>query len=304
MIYKMSASIVAYKNDYKEIQTVIRCLKDTRHPVKIFLIDNSPSEDLRYSLQADIDEQEIVYIHNGHNIGFGAAHNIAINQAIYLSTYHLVLNPDIEFEASAIDDMFNFMEANPAVGQLMPKVHYKDGRLQKHCKQLPRPLDLLCRRFCARFEWAKERNKVYELKDFSYNHCLNVPNLCGCFMFLRTSCLIQTGGFDQRFFMYLEDVDLTRRIHNFAQTVYYPFASIVHEYRRGSYSNKKLLWYHINSTVKYFFKWGWLYDRQRDKFNSRLQQAIRAGNTLIDFDTKNSLQKEAVPSGTTLNIPA
>lgn len=304
MIYQLSACIVVYKNDHKQIRTVINCLKNTRHPVKIFLVDNSPTDELQQALKEDIADQQILYIHNDSNIGFGKAHNIAISHAIHLSKYHLVLNPDIAFKATAIDQMFDFMEANEGVGQLMPKVYNSDGSLQKHCKRLPRPLDLLGRRFCSRFAWAKERNSEYELKDFTYNHCLNVPNLCGCFMFLRTSCLKTTGGFDSRFFMYLEDVDLTRRIHSIAQTVYYPFASIVHDYQRGSYSNKKLLLHHIASTFLYFFKWGWLFDQQRDTFNHRLRESVLAGNKLINFDTNMPVEENLRPAGGQLTIPA
>src|SRR5947209_565081 len=82
---------------------------------------------------------------------------------------------------------------------------------------------------------------------FYYIHVLNLPKLSGSFMFLRSSLLRETGCFDEKFFMYLEDVDLTRRIHRIAPTVFYPFASITHEHQRGSYNSKKLLLYHMSS---------------------------------------------------------
>ena len=85
---------------------------------------------------------------------------------------------------------------------------------------------------------------------------------------LQSRLFRDIGGFDERYFMYLEDVDLVRRIGSLARVVYDPRVSVVHEYAKGSYRNKKLLWYHIKSAVLYFTKWGWLFDMQRKKRNA------------------------------------
>jgi GT2 family glycosyltransferase len=82
--------------------------------------------------------------------------------------------------------------------------------------------------------------------------------------------LKEVGGFDTRFFMYLEDFDLTRRIHRISRTIFYPDVSVIHEFNKGSYSNFTLLWRHIVSAVKYFFKWGWILDEERKKFNEKV----------------------------------
>ncbi|HWV71328.1 MAG TPA: hypothetical protein VN040_06425, partial [Pseudosphingobacterium sp.] len=96
---------------------------------------------------------------------------------------------------------------------------------------------------------------------------LDVPNLSGCFMFVRTAILKKIGGFDPRYFMYLEDVDLVRRIGEHARTVFCPFVSIYHGYQKGSYANGKLMRLHIQSAIKYFNKWGWFIDSDRRKLN-------------------------------------
>lgn len=276
-MYDITASIVAYKNDYKKIRTVLRSILGTKHSVKVFLIDNSPTKKLETELKSELADRRIDYLHRPQNLGFGQGHNTAIRSAVLFSTYHIVLNPDLEFSPAAIDNMFSFMEANPGVGQLLPKVYCSNGSLQS-CKLLPRPVDLFSRRFFSRFKWADKLNQQYEISEFNYNTCLNLPNLSGCFMFFRSSCLAATGGFDKRYFMYLEDVDLTRRIHSISQTIYYPFATITHEYQKGSYNNTKLLFYHIASAIKYFFKWGWFIDSERVAFNNDVKRAIKSGN--------------------------
>ncbi len=100
-----------------------------------------------------------------------------------------------------------------------------------------------------------------------YDKIMQVPSLSGCFMMLRTDILKKTGGFDERFFMYCEDLDLCRRIGSLSKTVFYPGVTVIHNYEKGSYKNVNLLKYHIISAVKYFQKWGWLFDHQRKKIN-------------------------------------
>jgi GT2 family glycosyltransferase len=94
-------------------------------------------------------------------------------------------------------------------------------------------------------------------------------------MLLRVETLKQIGLFDNRYFMYLEDVDLCRRIHSVAQTAFYPFVSIAHRGEQGSYKSLKLLKYHICSTIKYCNKWGWLFDKERQNLNKQMLKKIK-----------------------------
>jgi GT2 family glycosyltransferase len=264
--YDLSISVVLYKNDPSELKRLINCISKTQLNYKLFLIDNSPTDILRIFGE----EKNTDYHFNNKNIGFGRAQNLAINKTLDKSNYHLVLNPDISFDKGTLENIYDFMEKSPDVGQLMPKVCYNDGNVQKLCKLLPHPVDLIGRRFFKNVYLSSKRNRVYELNGFDYNKILDTPGLSGCFMFIRTSVLKQVTGFDTRFFMYLEDFDLTRRINKIARTIFYPDVSIIHAYNKGSYSNFTLFRYHIISAVKYFNKWGWLFDEERDKFNKEV----------------------------------
>ena len=72
------------------------------------------------------------------------------------------------------------------------------------------------------------------------------------------------------FFMYPEDIDLTRRIHKKYRTVFYPKVSIVHHHEQSSYKNRKMLWVHIVNLIRYFNKWGWFFDRERRAMNKEI----------------------------------
>ena len=214
----------------------------------------------------------IIYRLTNSNIGYGAAHNIAIRESIYDNIpFHLVINPDIILTTEALDMMLAFIAQNPQVGSLMPKVIYPNGQLQYLCKLLPTPMDVLSRRFLPR-KWIERRNYTYEMRASRYNKLMNVPYLSGCFMLLRTEAVRQARLFDERFFMYPEDMDLTRRIHRNYLTVYFPHATIIHDHARDSYKSLKMLWIHIVNMCKYFNKWGWFRDKERTLFN---QTAIR-----------------------------
>ncbi|MBC8034703.1 MAG: glycosyltransferase [Chitinophagaceae bacterium] len=260
-MYEISCSIVLFHDAVDDIRKTIECFLSSTRRVKLFLVDNSSEDTLRY----EFNSPQIEYIFTGRNIGYGSAHNLAIRKAQGCSKYHLILNPDVEFEASILDKLFKFMEQNEDIGLVMPKVLYKTGEIQYLCKTLPSPSDLFARRFIPGplKGFFKNYLERYELKHKDYNSTMEVPNLSGCFMFTRTEVLAQVGFFDEQYFLYLEDTDLCRRINAQYRTVYYPAVSIIHGYNKASYKNLKLLKYHIKSSIQYFNKWGWFNDRER-----------------------------------------
>jgi GT2 family glycosyltransferase len=267
----LTISVVLYKNDPAEITKLLDCIAQTTLQYKIYLIDNSPGDGLKlFSHRVNTE-----YIFNNHNAGFGQAQNIAIEKAKGKSKYHLILNPDISFENGTLENIYSFMEANMGIGQVMPKIFYEDGTIQKLCKLLPHPADLIGRRFFGNASFMQKRNSVYELEGFNYNKILDTPNLSGCFMFIRTAILEKISGFDQRYFMYLEDIDLTRRVNKISRTVFYPGAAITHGFNKGSYSNPLLLKYHIASAIKYFNKWGWFFDKERTMLNKKVLTQVQ-----------------------------
>ena len=259
----LNISIVLYNPQWQQIVSLTESLllyPKVRH---IYWIDNSGSS----AKELPISSQKISYIFNGRNLGYGAAHNIAIRQSIYDDVpYHLVINPDIIITPETLNVLVPFLEEHKMVGCVTPQVKYPDGELQYLCKLLPTPLDVFGRRFLPK-RWMERRNRRYELRDSGYNRIMNIPYLSGCFMLFRTEAVRKARLFDERFFMYPEDVDLTRRIHRDYLTVYYPHTTIIHNHAKASYRSLRMLWVHIVNMCRYFNKWGWWHDPERKMMN-------------------------------------
>jgi GT2 family glycosyltransferase len=270
-MHKLTVSIVLYETDFNEIQNVLNILKASKLKPEIFLVDNSPID----RLKNNIELTGVNYIHRGKNVGFGAGHNVAIEKIKEISEYHLVLNADVDFHPSILEEIYDYMNVNQELGLLAPKIYNLDGSIQYSAKLLPTPLNLIVRRFIPIQKLIDKLNNRYEFRFFSFDRIIDVPYVMGCFMFINCKVFKNVSGFDERFFMYPEDIDLTRRIHKHARTIYYPNVSIVHSHGKGSYKNRKLLYYHVTSMIKYFNKWGWIFDRERKEINSRIMKQFK-----------------------------
>lgn len=265
----LSASIVVYKNPADILTKTIHSFLRSTDQSKLYIVDNSPTDELKQL----VTDPRIIYRFSNKNVGFGAGHNTILREILDESAYHVILNPDVYFDEHVIGRLYEFMEQHQEIGQLMPKVLYPDGRLQPLCKLLPSPKTLIKRRFLNfRKSSLEKENYRYELRFSGYDKIMDVPFLSGCFMFLRTEVLKQVGLFDEQFFLYTEDTDLSRRIHKHYRTVYFPQVTIYHYHQRGSYRSLWLMWCNIKSAVRYFNKWGWTSDRERELFNKRTIQ--------------------------------
>jgi GT2 family glycosyltransferase len=89
-------------------------------------------------------------------------------------------------------------------------------------------------------------------------------------MFFKVDVLKEIGLFDEGIFMYGEDTDITRRIHQRYLTIFYPDVQIVHRHKKESYKSNRLLWIHIKAAIYYFNKWGWIWDKERKSINKKI----------------------------------
>ncbi len=262
-------SIVAYDHPPEMIRGAVVSFLNTDLNVKLYVVDNYQKSKLKTALTG----LNIHYCSTENNLGYGRGHNWAISQGDR-TDYYLVFNPDVSFDSGTLEILKDFMDNDSTVGIVMPKVLNEDGSVQYLCKLVPTPVDLVLRRFFPLDRVLDKRNRSYEMRYSGYDETMDVPVLSGCFMFIRSEALRRAGAFDNRYFMYLEDVDLCRRINKHFRSVYYPKAVICHEHLKGSYKNKKLLWYHVRSGVKYFNKWGWFLDKDRRITNRRTLESL------------------------------
>lgn len=256
---KISGSLVLYCSKIDQFEAAIANFLCATVDSFLYVVDNSP-----VALRSDFfSHPRVRYMHSGENIGFGAGHNLAINLACQHSDLHLILNPDIRFGTDVLTALSDFFSKDAELVAAMPKVVYPDGSLQRLCKLLPNPAELIVRRFVPFASLRASMDKRYEMHGLSQVRPSEVPTLSGCFLMVRSRTLLAIGGFDERYFMYMEDVDLVRRLAVVGRTLYIPTAVVIHEYAKGSYRNLRLLRYHVQSAIRYFNKWGWFFDKHR-----------------------------------------
>jgi GT2 family glycosyltransferase len=263
----VTASIVLYKNSKSDIEKILDSfVRNTIHNenMRIYFIDNSPTDILRCLF----NKEKFIYIFNPSNPGFGAAHNIAIKRAIdEKAIYHFVINPDIYFDEGVIFNLLDHIRKDATIGMIMPQILNLDGSIQFLPKLLPSPFSILIRKLkFSKTIYGRFINR-YEMRNIPKNMVYNAPILSGCFTLLNLNAVQNVGMFDDKYFMYFEDWDLSRRMHHKYKTIYYPLVSVYHGYDSGANKSFKLFRFFLCSAFTYFNKWGWFCDRDRKKIN-------------------------------------
>jgi GT2 family glycosyltransferase len=247
----ITIAIVTFNNE----RTIKKCIEsilshmDGKLEYKFYIIDNN-STDNTLSIIRSISDK-IIILKNTKNIGFGAGHNKVIEMLD--SRYHLAVNPDIVIENNCISEMTDYMDKNTDIGLLSPMIKFPDGRIQYLCKRNPTFFDLFIRFLMPMF--FKKRQDYFEMKETGYNQEFEIEYATGCFMFFRTDIFKKLNGFDEHFFLYLEDADITRRVNEISVTVFYPYNHVIHEWQRGTHKVLKLMWIDVQSAAYYFRKW-------------------------------------------------
>jgi GT2 family glycosyltransferase len=268
--YDVVGSIVLYKTNPREIDSAIRQFLAVPLKTHLCIIDNSPAP----LLPQGYTHRQVSYHFVGCNLGYGRAHNIALRAANGRSSYSLVMNTDLEYSPHVVTRLKTFMDENSQAGLAAPKLRHPDGSLQRVCRLLPTPANMFLRRFLPASRWTRRADARYELQWWDHKTVANIPYFQGSYIMLRTSLCNALGGFDERFFMYGEDIDLTRRIHQVAETLYVPDVEVVHQYRRYSNRSVRGTWYGIVNNCRYFNKWGWLSDPERVAINRKTMTAL------------------------------
>ena len=243
----ITASIVLYNENLETLKKTVDSFLKTPLPKKLYLIDNS-SENL---LEESFKHSEIVYLFVAGNIGFGKAHNLVLGKIN--SVFHLILNPDVEFNSDVIPNLIKALEDKPSVSFITPKVIYPNKENQFICRKHPTFFDLINRKLKISIpQIVKKEYRNQDLQKPFYPEFIH-----GCFMLFRTTDFKYLNGFDKRYFLYMEDVDICRRIDEIGKKkLYYPKVEIIHHHQQGSSKSLKLFIIHTSSAIKYFLKWG------------------------------------------------
>ncbi|WP_247875303.1 glycosyltransferase [Ochrobactrum sp. Marseille-Q0166] len=254
----LTISVVTYRPDLKQLQNTLDSLilavnSFDIDDYSITIVDNSDKDSVSSFLMANYADLPWRLIHGQGNIGFGRGHNLVLET---MGKFHLILNPDVELYSDTILKAISFMNVNQDCGLITPHASWPDGERQYLCKRFPAIFDLLLRGFAPKpLQFLfRDRLQFYEMQ--SETQCdiyWNPPIVSGCFMFFRSDILREAKGFDERYFLYFEDFDLSLRVNKLTKIAYVPQISVVHA--GGKASKKGLL--HIQMFVKSALKFYW-----------------------------------------------
>ena len=255
----ISITIVAY-NNHDDIKNAINSIEEytsKKISKQIYIVDNSSLEDddkVLIDFNKYISKyKDVKYINVHDNLGFGKGHNYILKELD--SKYHAIVNPDIIIKDDVLSRIINYLDNNNDVGMIIPNMIDENGNRQKVYRLEPTIFDMFIRMFCKGL--FKKRQAKHTMQDKDYSKPFQVPFGQGSFLVIRTDLFKKLNGFDDRYFMYLEDADLCKRVNEESKLMYLPDATVIHKWEKGSHKNKKLFKCHLNSMRLYFKKWGY-----------------------------------------------
>ena len=251
---RVSGCIVTH-NNMRTIEKTLRTLLDCTKGVdfKLYIVDNLSTDgtpDLVREKFGTDRRVELLEPHTNH--GFGAGHNLVMDRLD--SEFHAVINPDVILRDDVLKVMTDYMRANSDVGLLSPRIRFPDGRDQVLGKRNPTVRYLAASRLRGKGA-PNALLREYAMLDEDLSKPCDIENATGCFMLLRTDLFRSIGGFDEHFFMYFEDCDLTRTVRQTSRAVYFPDACVYHVWGRDSKKDSRLRRIQIQSMFYYFRKW-------------------------------------------------
>lgn len=257
----LSIIILNYKTSGL-VQNCLRAVYDLNLPYQyeIIVVDNNSQDGSAEFLKERFFN--IKLIESPRNLGFAGGNNLGIKKA--QGRYILILNPDILILSDALKVMYEFMEKNERAGICGPKLINPDVSLQYSCTRRPDwRLPFYRRTFLGRTKKGRRWVDNYLMRDWDHSSSKVVDSLYFACVMIRKKAINEVGLLDERYFMYLEDLDWCRRFKLAGWDVWYiAEAQVIHYHQRESAIGtgimgllKKSGRVHLKSWIKYYFKW-------------------------------------------------
>ncbi len=256
----MISNIIVSYNCLESLKACVKSLENQEGvQSEIIVIDNDSNDGSVDFLK----EQEFKTILSEKNLGYGAAVNRAAREAE--GEYLFILNPDTELPPASLETIYKYAQDNPDVGLVSPVLRYPDGRFQLSARKFPKRRDFLLGRGSPLFllGLTGEKEAGYIAPDG--DEAMDVPAVSATALFVKSELFQKIGRCDERFFLYLEDLDLCRSVRNMGfKIVLLPSVTVFHSWRKSSRKRPYFSSFHHHLSVfKYFRKHyprQWLYN--------------------------------------------
>lgn len=219
---------------------------------RVFVVDNGSVDG---SAEVDAPGLDWELIRAGANLGFGRACNLAAKRAE--APFLLFFNPDAELRPGTLDRALAFMRdpANAQVGVAGVRLTDEDGHVHRHCARFPTWRNFIGNSL-GLTRLLKRRFPPIIMLDWDHRESRPVDHVMGAFYLIRRELFERVGGFDDDYFVYLEDLDLSRRVHGAGYAIHY-LAEPEAYHKQGGTSEKvkaHRLFYAMNSNMIYAWK--------------------------------------------------
>lgn len=251
----LTITIVSYHDEADVIKAVESIEKYTPASIQkeIFIVDNiDGTVDNDKLMKLENQYADVKVVATGKNLGFGGAHNYVMDMLD--SKFHAIVNPDILLEMDAFSALLSFMQ-DETIGMCVPRLVDESGELLAVYRREVTVWDMFLRMFLKGA--FKKRQDYHTMANADYTKPFEVPFAQGSFLVIQTELFKRLGGFDERYFLYMEDADLCKRVNEVSRLMYCPDATVVHAWDRGSHKSGKLFMLHVKSMFSYFSKWHW-----------------------------------------------
>lgn len=247
------------------LRSLERARKASGLRVGVVIVDNGSVKYRANELvKSEIPDAHVV-LREG-NFGYGHSSNMGVREV--KARYYLFLNPDTVLDDEKIfAKLWMFMQTHPDAGVVGPKLRYLDGRLQGTCWRYPSwYVPFVMRTPIRKTSFGQRYAAYFQMQDFDHEVTRVVDWVQGSALCIDAHVLHEIGGFDERYFMYFEDIDLCRSSKKLGKKVYYyPDATLKHAHGKesarvpGFFRNlltNRIARAHIASWLKYMLKWG------------------------------------------------
>ena len=252
-------------NSYKSPELLRLCLRSIHDNVsgidfEIISVDSATEETTEMMMREEFPS--VRFFPYRENVGFKTLVNRSMEES--RGEYIFLINSDIIINKDTVALMLDFMDRHKNIALVGPRQINFNGQDQISCCRFYRPMTILYRRSIqGKLPWGKKHLDWFLMKDYDRKEPRAVDWIMGSAMLVRREVAVEVGAMDNRFFMYMEDVDWCRRFWEKGHlVVYFPFATVFHYHAKGSAHGgvlgllfNRLTWWHIASAFKYFWKY-------------------------------------------------
>ncbi len=259
---KVSACIVVYNGYEEPLAAANSVLQHTKGvELDLYIVDNASPDGSGEALKKALAEGRLKTANNQRvflklskeNKGFGSGHNLVLDKLD--SDFHFILNPDILLIEDTLSDMANYALNYSNLVMARPTLLFPDGKLQELPLRRCTAFALIYRQ-CPKIKFLKKYHDKYVMAGEDLSSPTEISFCTGSFTMIRTLIFRTIGGFDEGYFMYVEDADLTQKALKEGKVMLLPQFKAIHAWHRKPHKNKEHFMLQLKSMMRYFKKWG------------------------------------------------